>query len=146
MSDGESLPIVVPMVSFEDVGAAIEWLERAFGFEERKSERYTEPDGHISHAEVRLGDGVVMLGRPSPHYEGPRRHAEHCEAARKWREPGYVVDGVHVMVDDVDKHFQRAREAGATILADPQDQPYGERVYRVEDLDGHRWMFGQAIP
>jgi uncharacterized glyoxalase superfamily protein PhnB len=56
------------------------------------------------------------------------------------------VDGVHVMVDDVDKHFQRAREAGATILADPQDQPYGERVYRVEDLDGHRWMFGQAIP
>lgn len=145
MSEAEGLPTVVPMLSYEDVAAAIGWLARAFGFEERRGERYTEPDGAISHAEMRLGDGAVMLSHPSEHYEGPRRHAENCETARRWREPGYVVDGVHVLVADVDKHFQRAMEAGATILSEPEDRPYGERVYRVEDLDGHRWMFGQAI-
>lgn len=57
----------------------------------------------------------------------------------------YVIDGLHVSVDDVDKHFRRAREAGATILSEPEDQSYGERVYRVADLEGHRWMFAQSI-
>ena len=139
------MPTIVPMLSFENVAAAIDWLARAFGFQEATTERYTEPDGRISHTEMRLGDGAVMLGHPSDHYEGPRRHAEKCERARRWREPGYVVDGVHVMVDDVDAHFRRAKEAGATLLSEPEDKPYGERVYRVEDLDGHRWMFGQSI-
>lgn len=141
----DRMPTIVPMLSFENVATAIDWLARAFGFQEATSERYTEPDGRISHAEMRLGHGAVMLGHPSDHYEGPRRHAENCERARRWREPGYVVDGVHVMVDDVDAHFRRAKEAGATILSEPENQPYGERVYRVEDLDGHRWMFGQSV-
>jgi PhnB protein len=145
MADSSQLPTIVPMLSYEDVAGAIDWLTRAFGFRETENERYTEPDGKVSHAEMRLGGGAIMLGSPSPHYEGPRRHAESCEAARRWREPGYVVDGVHVLVDDVDAHFRRAKEAGATILSEPEDQPYQERVYRVEDLDGHRWMFGQPI-
>ena len=146
MADSSELPTIVPMLSYEDVARAIEWLTRAFGFREIENERYTEPDGRVSHAELRLGGGTIMLGSPSPHYEGPRRHAESCEAARRWREPGYVVDGVHVLVEDVDAHFHRAKEAGATILSEPEDQPYRERVYRVEDLDGHRWMFGQPVP
>ena len=146
MADSSELPTIVPMLSYEDVARAIDWLTRAFGFREIENERYTEPDGRVSHAELRLGGGTIMLGSPSPHYEGPRRHAESCEAARRWREPGYVVDGVHVLVEDVDAHFRRAKEAGATILSEPEDQPYRERVYRVEDLDGHRWMFGQPIP
>ena len=146
MADSSELPTIVPMLSYEDVARAIDWLTRAFGFREIENERYTEPGGKVSHAEMRLGGGAIMLGSPSPHYEGPRRHAESCEAARRWREPGYVVDGVHVLVEDVDAHFRRAKEAGATILSEPEDQPYQERVYRVEDLDGHRWMFGQPIP
>jgi len=146
MADSSELPTIVPMLSYEDVARAIDWLTRAFGFREIENERYTEPDGRVSHAELRLGGGTIMLGSPSPHYEGPRRHAESCEAARRWREPGYVVDGVHVLVEDVDAHFRRAKEAGATILSEPEDQPYRERVYRVEDLDGHRWRFGQPVP
>jgi uncharacterized glyoxalase superfamily protein PhnB len=141
----EGMPTIVPMLSYENVEAAIDWLARAFGFQEATDERYTEPDGQISHAEIRLGGGVVMLGHPSDQYEGPGRHAESCEPARRWREPGYVVDGVHALVEDVDEHFRRAKEAGATILSEPEDQPYGERVYRVEDLDGHRWMFAQNV-
>ena len=58
----------------------------------------------------------------------------------------YVIDGVLVEVDDVDAHFARAREAGATILSEPADQvDVGIRHYRVEDPEGHRWMFSQDI-
>jgi PhnB protein len=53
------------------------------------------------------------------------------------------VDGVHVYVDDVDAHFARAQEGGARILSAVEDTSFGDREYRVEDLEGHRWMFAQ---
>ena len=56
-----------------------------------------------------------------------------------------MIDGVHVYVDDVDAHFERAKGSGATILSEPEDTPYGDRNYRVEDLEGHRWMFAQHV-
>jgi uncharacterized glyoxalase superfamily protein PhnB len=80
----------------------------------------------------------------SPDYQGPRRHAEVCDVARKWSATPYIVDGVGVYVDHVDENFHRAKEAGATILSEPEDEPYG-RLYRAEDLEGHRWMFIQHI-
>ena len=145
MTDGSrGFPTVAPMLSSEDCGAAAEWLVRVFGFSEE--ERSAGDDGRVTHVTLRLGDdGVVMLGYPSPDYRGPRRHAEECEQARKWREPGYVVDGVFAYVDDVDAHCRHARAAGATILSEPEDQPWGDRHYRVEDLDGHRWMFASRV-
>jgi uncharacterized glyoxalase superfamily protein PhnB len=57
----------------------------------------------------------------------------------------WVIDGVLVYVDDVDQHFERAKQAGAHVLSAPEDAPYG-RLYRVEDLEGHRWMFMQPPP
>ena len=131
------------MLSYEDVGAAADWLVRAFGFEE--TTRYTEPSGKVSHVELRLGDGMVMLGNPGPDYRSPRRHREECEAAARWSRVPYVVDGVLVNVEDVDAHFRRANEAGATILSEPEDQPHGDRHYRVEDVERHRWMFAQHV-
>ena len=122
--------IVTPYLLYEDVGAAIAWLEEAFGF--REELRYPEPDGRISHAEVRLGDGVVMLGGPSGDYRNPL----HC---------GCVTQMVVVSVDDADARYERARAAGAKILAAPADQPYGDRAYRAEDLEGHRWSFHHPI-
>jgi uncharacterized glyoxalase superfamily protein PhnB len=56
-----------------------------------------------------------------------------------------VIDGVHAYVDDVDAHFERAKAAGATMLSEPEDTPWGDRHYRVEDLEGHRWMFAQHV-
>jgi uncharacterized glyoxalase superfamily protein PhnB len=105
---------VIPMLSYEDVARASEWIAEAFGF--RETGRWTDPDGRVTHASMELGDGVVMLGYPSPDYQSPRRHAEVCEHARKWSETPYVVDGVLVYVDDIDAHYERARAAGATIL------------------------------
>lgn len=137
----ETLPSIVPMIAYEDAAAALDWLARAFGFRERT--RMAGPDGTIGHAEMELGQGVIMLATPTPDYQSPKHHAEVCEHARKWSEVPYVIDGVHVFVDDVDEHFRRAKEAGATILSEPEDQDYGERVYRVADLEGHRWMFAQ---
>ena len=138
-------PTIVPMIAYEDTAAALDWLTRAFGFRERDDSRYTEPDGRITHAEMELGGGVIMLATPTPDYQSPKHHAEVCEHARKWSAVPYVIDGLHVDVDDVDEHFRRAREAGAELLSEPEAQPYGERVYRAADLEGHRWMFAQPL-
>lgn len=132
----------VPLVSYEDVAAAIDWLSRAFGFRER-GQRYKEADGTVTHAEIELGGALVMLGWPGPDYHSPARHVQVCEPARKWSNVPYIVDGVLIYVDDVDRHYQRAKSAGAVILREPKDEPYG-RLYNAADREGHRWMFMQA--
>ena len=131
-------PDVIPMIAYEDGVAALDWLAKAFGFQER--DRWVEPDGTLSHGEMQTGDGVIMLATPTPHYRGPKRHRETCEQARKWSEVPYIIDGVLVYVDDLDAHFARAKAAGATILSEIQDDSQGRR-YRAEDLEGHRWFF-----
>ena len=132
----------VPMLTYEDVGAAADWLCSAFGFRE-SGERYTDDEGRVTHAELTFGDGEVMLGFASPHYRSPRRHAAECEHAARWLDNPYVVDGVLVHVDELDAHLERARAAGADILRGPDDQPFG-RLYAAADVEGHRWMFVQA--
>ena len=136
MAEGHS--DVVPMLAYEDGVAALEWLSNVFGFTELM--RMTAPDGTLSHGEMAAGDGLIMLATPSPHYQGPKRHREGCEAARRWSEVPWVVDGVLVYVDDVASHFERAKKRGATILSELEGDDPGLR-YRAEDLEGHRWMF-----
>jgi uncharacterized glyoxalase superfamily protein PhnB len=131
---------VVPMLSYEDGVAALEWLARAFGFTE--TARWTEPDGRLSHGEMETGGGAIMLAAPTPHYQNPNRHRDHCDAARAWSAVSWVLDGVLVYVDDVDAHFARAEAAGAVILS-PLEDGFPGRRYRAEDLAGHRWMFLQ---
>ena len=126
------------MLSYEDGVAALEWLARAFGF--RELARHTTPDGRLAHGEMRAGEGLIMLASPSPDYHGPRRHREVCEQARKWSAVPWIIDGVLVVVNDLDRHFKRAQAAGATVLSGIEEGPPGRR-YRVEDLEGHRWFF-----
>ncbi len=123
---------ITPYLHYEDVGAALEWLGRAFGFRERL--RFADPAGTVTHAEMEVegGGGEIMLGDPGPDYESPKR-------------VGRATQLVHVYVDDVDGHCARAREAGATIVREPEDQPYGDRRYDAEDLEGHLWSFAQHI-
>lgn len=131
---------VVPMLAYEDPAAAIEWLARAFGFREQPDQRYTDAEGVIGHAQMEAGPGLIMLAAPTPDYRSPRRHRETCEAAARWSKVPWVIDGVQVEVDDIDAHFARAQQAGATMLSGIEDEPFG-RLYRAEDLEGHRWMF-----
>ena len=133
-------PDVIPMISYADGPAAMDWLGRAFGFRER--DRRVGADGRLGHGEMETGSGLIMLATPSPAYRGPKQHREECKQAAQWSEVPYVVDGVLVYVDDVRAHFDRAKAMGATILSELEDTADGGR-YRAEDLEGHRWMFIQ---
>ena len=132
----------IPMLSYEDVGAAIDWLCAAFGFDE-SGQRFTDAEGRVTHAELSLDAATVFVGWPGPEYQSPGHHAQECEQAARWLDGPMVVDGVYVEVDDVDAHCERARAAGAAIIRGPEDIPIG-RLYSAADLEGHRWMFFQA--
>jgi PhnB protein len=120
---------IAPYVLYEDGPAAIDFLTKAFGFEETMR---AEDAGVVNHAEVRLGDDVVMLGTPSADYRSPKT-AGHSTAA------------VHVYVDDVDAHFERAKAAGAEIVMEPTNQEYGDRRYDAKDPEGHFWSFATPL-
>jgi len=128
------------MVAYENGVAAMEWLARAFGF--REQARMLDGDGRLSHGEMQTGGGTIMLATPTPAYQSPKHHREACEAAARWHEVPWVIDGLLVYVDDVDAHFERARAAGASMLGTLERGEPGDR-YRVEDLEGRRWMFMQ---
>ena len=76
------MPDVVPFLTYEDGIAALEWLAEVFGFTE--TARFTSSDGRLTHGEMSIGDGLVMLASPSPDYEGPKRHRDNCEIAASW--------------------------------------------------------------
>jgi uncharacterized glyoxalase superfamily protein PhnB len=131
---------VTPMLAYENGVAALEWLSKAFDFHELT--RMLGTDGRLAHGEMETGDGVIMMATPSPAYEGPARHREHCDAAHNWSAVPWVIDGVLALVDDVQDHYERAKQQGANILSEPETGPHGT-LYRVEDIEGHRWMFMQ---
>jgi uncharacterized glyoxalase superfamily protein PhnB len=126
----EKPQVITPYLLYEDVAGALEWLGRAFGFEETL--RLTGPDGEVNHAEAWLGGGGIYLGDPGDDYKNPRRL-------------GQETVGVYVLVDDVGAHYERAKAAGAEILAEPEDQEYGDRRYTARDPEGHNWFFAQQI-
>lgn len=119
---------VVPILIYEDVGEAIAFLCGAFGFKERL--RVPGPGGAIFHAQLNVREGAIMLGRRGGPFGSPRDS---------------VNQYVHVTVDDVDRHFEGAKQYGAKILQTPVDQPFGERQYTAEDHAGHRWTFSQHV-
>lgn len=134
------MPDVIPMLSYENGAAALEWLAQAFGFRERT--RWLGPEGQLTHGEMEAGDSLIMLARPTAAYESPKHHRQTCERASRWAQVPWVIDGVLVYVEYLDAHYAQAKRAGATILSEPEDGPPGRR-YRAEDLEGHRWMFMQ---
>ena len=131
------------MLAYADAAAAIDWLAAAFGFREREGQRYTDESGVVGHAELELDGASIMLATPNADYQGPKRHAETCEAARRWLDNPWVIDGVFVEVDDLASHHAQAVAAGARILREPEEPGIGFRIYTAEDPEGHRWMFGQ---
>ena len=134
---------IVPFIGYEDAASAIEWLERAFGFTENREARYEE-DGAITHAELELEGAKIYLSTPRD-YANPLRLRAESEAARRAYDNPWVIDGHFIEVADVDAHFRRAADGGATILHEPQEPGHGQRVYTAEDPEGHRWMFGTPV-
>ena len=120
-------------VVYRDDRAALEWLEKAFGFETALV--ITDDGGSIVHAEMRYRGALVMIAR------------EFTDAVKSPKSlDGRNTQMLHVHVDtDIDAHFARARDAGATILMAPSDQFYGDRTYRCADPEGHIWVFAQTV-
>lgn len=122
---------VIPLLVYEDLAAAHDFLVDAFGFGSGGVQR--DDEGTAVHAEVQAGDAVIWLHRVSP--EHGLASAESLEDASS---------GLVVHVEDVDAHSARARERGARIDSEPRDMPYGQREYSARDTEGHRWWFATA--
>jgi len=117
---------VTPVLIVPDVRAAVAWLERAFGFEER----VRIGEGHRS--QMRVGaDGAIVVAEA---------HGEQVSPA-----PGAVTHVIKVRVPDVDAAFARARDAGARVVESPRTWEYGERSCTLEDPAGHRWELTQTV-
>jgi uncharacterized glyoxalase superfamily protein PhnB len=119
---------VVPILVYEDVGKALEFLTRAFGFKERLR---AEHGGSIAHAQMDIGECSIMMGKQGGPFRAP--------------EGATVSQYATVHIDRVDEHFKRAKAAGAVILKEPQDMPFGVRQYTAKDIGGHWWTFSENI-
>jgi uncharacterized glyoxalase superfamily protein PhnB len=126
---------VIPYLFYEDAAAAAAWLSEAFGFTEAL--RHTTRDGTVTHVELTWAGESIMLGVVD-HGEG---QALGYRAARGETHSSFVF----IIIPEVEAHFERAVRAGASVLAPPQDKPYGQRQYTVEDPEGHRWSFSEQV-
>jgi uncharacterized glyoxalase superfamily protein PhnB len=127
---------VIPCLRYENASAAIEWLCRAFGFEEQLV--VPHPDGGVAHAQLTFGNGMIMLGSVAP--------TEFDRYLKQPNDVGAETQTPYVIVEDADAHYARAKAAGAQIVLDIKDEDYGGRGYSCRDLEGHLWNFGTYDP
>lgn len=128
----EHLHTVTPRLIVPDGAAAIEFYGQAFGAAEI-GDRFTGPDGRVIHAEIRVGDSVVMITEPG----------EAAEAASPESVGGVVTALLATYWEDVDAAWDRAVAAGAEVVYPLEDQFYGERGGRLRDPFGQQWMLAQ---
>ena len=133
MEDQQQRPTFGTSLYYEDPFAALDWLEKAFGFE--RSMVIVDGEGKLAHSQMKFGDGYIMVGSPWADY-----------TASPAALGGKNTNLIHVHLKaGIDAHCERARAAGAVILREPEDQFYGDRVYSARDPGGHVWSFGQTV-
>jgi uncharacterized glyoxalase superfamily protein PhnB len=120
-----------PVLMYRDPSNAVQFLAFAFGFKKVTEER--DEEGKVIHAELRLGDGVIMIGKAEEALMSPLDL------------PGASVS-LYVYVEDPDDHCELAKEAGANVIQEPESTEYGSREYTTMDLEGHIWTFGTYRP
>lgn len=130
MTDQSSPATIFPALTYDDAPAAVTWLQKAFGFSEHVV--YRNDDGGIAHAEMTLGNAMIMFGSSGKH-----------DAANPWSRERM---GLYMLVPDIDAHYARAKAAGAEIVRPLADTPYGAREYSARDQGGHLWSFGTYDP
>jgi PhnB protein len=130
----DRLHTVTPRLVVRDGAAAIAFYGRAFGAEEL-GDRFTGPDGELIHAEIQIGDSVVMITGDAA--DGPVSSPEHMG--------GMVTCVMSLYWEDVDAAWERAVSAGAEVIFPLEDQFYGERGGRLRDPFGQQWMMSQHI-
>ena len=118
---------------YQDPKAALAWLEKAFGFE--LVMLLEDADGAVAHSQMEFGDSYVMIGQEwSADHKSPKSVG------------GKNTQTVNIQIEtDIDAHFERAKAAGAVIVAAPETQFYGDRTYRCSDPEGHIWTVSQTV-
>jgi PhnB protein len=128
----EGYTSITPYLTVDDGNGAIEFYKRAFGATERGA--MATPDGKIAHAELQIGDAVVMLCDKLPQFVG-----------KTPTEVGGTTVSIFHFVEDVDAVVRTAAEAGATIIMEPEDQFWGDRLGQVQDPFGHLWLIASRV-
>lgn len=122
-----------PIIAYDDAPAAIDWLQRVFAFVPLMI--MTAENGEIGHAELRLGNGVIM---PISRHRTP-------DPENPWSQP-LGAQGLYVAMDNIDAHYAHAVQAGADIVRPLAATSYGSREYSAQDLEGNLWSFGTYRP
>jgi PhnB protein len=130
----DRLHTVTPRLVVRDGAAAIAFYRQAFGAEEL-GDRFTGPDAEMIHAEIQIGDSVVMITEDAA--DGPARSPERLD--------GMVSCVMSLYWENVDAAWERAVRAGAEVIYPLEDQFYGERGGRIRDPFGQQWMMSQHI-
>lgn len=133
MENPHKRPTFGAAIIYKDPFAALDWLEKAFGFE--RTMVITDKEGRLGHSEMKFGDGYIMVGGEWAEFVG----SPHATGGKN-------TQTLHVHLSDgLDAHCERARAAGATIIREPEDQFYGDRTYMAKDPEGHVWSFAQTV-
>lgn len=134
---GYETATIHPCLFYRDTRAAINWLERAFGF--RQLMAVPDEQGRIVHSELCLGPVVIMAGDAG---------AGSMAGARSPQDGGGYTQSVYVTMDagEVAGHYERAKAAGAEITRELETKDYGGSGYSARDLEGHEWSFGSYRP
>jgi uncharacterized glyoxalase superfamily protein PhnB len=127
----------MPALRYQNAPAAIDWLCKVFGF--TRHAVHSMPDGTVAHAELALGNGMIMLGS-----------ARDDEYGRGFKSPG-ELGGVetrssYIVAADADAVYTRAQAAGAVVVRPLKDTGYGSREFTVKDPEGHSWSVGTYDP
>jgi PhnB protein len=128
----DNMPWITPYLAVSDPKKALEFYEKAFGFQKRFA--MEGKDGQIVHAEMQHREGVIMMGPEMEDYAKSPKALGHRPSI-----------GLYIYVDDVDALYRRAIGAGAKTFREPQDQFYGDRNCTVVDHDGYMWTFGTHV-
>lgn len=129
-------PTIIPSLRYRDASAAIEFLCEAFGFARHLV--VPGPEGTIRHAQLTLGNGMIMLGSA--------RNRDFGQLVKTPQELGANTQSAYVIVPEIDAHYRHAKAAGTEIVMDIADQPYGGRLYTALDPEGNLWTFGSYDP
>ena len=126
-------PTITPALVYLNPRAAIDFLRDAFGFE--LDLLIEDESGNLAHSQMVYGDGKIMVGNEwSADHKPPQSIAGKC------------TQSVHLhLSEDIDAHCEKARKAGASIIAECETQFYGDRTYRAKDPEGHIWTFSQTV-
>jgi len=137
VSAKNTVAAVIPCLRYRNAPAAIEWLCQTFGFE--KQLVVPHEDGTIAHAQLRFGNGMIMLGS-----------VVDSEFGRLMKQPdeigGAETQSAYLVVADADAIYERAKAAGAEIVLEIKDEDYGGRGFSCRDLEGHLWSIGTYDP